>query len=409
MKLHPWKALKMKAGGAYKFFSDLRDKGDTNLYIAAAGGASDLQGSALLVPGASSYLVGAELLYSTHTFDRFIGHTPRNYCSQYAAIELAISAFIRAKMDCAYDLKVKPKKSIGLGIACALTAFKHRRGENRVHAAVVSDYGCYIVSLTLPKEEDPNLSVDDRFYARIGENHDCDDLGLELLDFIVNGGDFKADKIEDTELLEHIMDRPTFVFDGRRCPAPEVKAAQDNIMLYPGSFNPAHEGHKRTAESVIEAGFAGEVIPYITIDPPHKAPIKPIDLLTRISYLKVQLPTNTVLVSKGDPLFVDKAARWPGVTMVMGSDTLNNVMDPKYGLSPEEVCRQFNTHKTFLIVVKRPGHEYRIDLKPLDTPVQYLTGYNNLETSSTQIRKGWEPCEECHVIGNHKMDCGRNR
>ena len=374
---------------ATELFTSMRDKGDTNLYIAAAGAASQLQSYAFSVPGASAYLVGCTFPYSTHDFDAFVGYSPKSYASAEGARALAIAAYIRAKADCAHDLTKKPKKAIGLGLSCAVTAFRPRKGKNKVYGCVISDDGCYEVYKELKKTEDPDLAMEARIYDdlaadKVGLNLLCKVWGLEVNDDTIT-------TLDDLTLMSDLLTRPLFLPNGQRRHAPEIKEAQGKIILYPGSFNPAHEGHRRTAELAVSDTYFGmhsEVVPYITIDPPHKDTITPVDLLTRIAYLQIQMPEHKVLVSRGDPMYVDKAARWPGVTMLLGSDSLDRMLDPKYGFTMESLSKHFAASKTFMIIVSRNGGVFN-PAHRMVCPMEWIGSPENKNISSTQIRKSW--------------------
>jgi hypothetical protein len=44
---------------------------------------------------------------------------------------------------------------------------------------------------------------------------------------------------------------------------------------------------------------------------------------------------RTVVFTQGDPLFIDKARRWPGTEFVVGADALFRMLDPSWGHDPE--------------------------------------------------------------------------
>jgi hypothetical protein len=103
---------------------------------------------------------------------------------------------------------------------------------------------------------------------------------------------------------------------------------------------------------------------------------------------------HSLLVTKGLGLFIEKARKYPGYTFLMGMDTLERMLDPKYAKMPTfDLLDVFYPLKTRFLVARRPFggknktlddvlHEHKC------TP--YYSLFKELETyhnaSSTELR-----------------------
>lgn len=95
-------------------------------------------------------------------------------------------------------------------------------------------------------------------------------------------------------------------------------------VLFPGSFNPLHHGHKRMAE--IAAERLGVPVWFeISITNVDKPPLDFLSIRERLD----QLAGYGVCLSRA-PTFVEKAELFPRATFVVGTDTLVRIADERY-------------------------------------------------------------------------------
>jgi hypothetical protein len=99
-------------------------------------------------------------------------------------------------------------------------------------------------------------------------------------------------------------------------------------LAFPGTFDPPHEGHFGMARAV-EALTGQRPVFWITAEPPHKPAVPFVELLGRAALLR----GHDTLFSRGDPLYIDKARRYPGCAFVIGTDSVARMLDPKWGPS----------------------------------------------------------------------------
>ena len=59
------------------------------------------------------------------------------------------------------------------------------------------------------------------------------------------------------------------------------------------------------------------------------------------------------LVTDGYPLYLDKARRFPGRTFILGADALARMLDPAWGVPPEQLLAEFESLGTRLRVAGR--------------------------------------------------------
>ncbi|MBD3647818.1 MAG: hypothetical protein HUJ31_10285, partial [Pseudomonadales bacterium] len=95
--------------------------------------------------------------------------------------------------------------------------------------------------------------------------------------------------------------------------------------LFPGSFSPFHQGHEemiRISSDTLNTDVALEISVF-NVD---KAPLDYIDMAMRLDSVGGRFP----LVFTHAPTFVEKARLFPGVTFVVGSDTMERIVSPRY-------------------------------------------------------------------------------
>lgn len=143
-------------------------------------------------------------------------------------------------------------------------------------------------------------------------------------------------------------------------------------ILFPGSFNPPHEGHVELVQAALEA--SGTKIPWfeMSVSNPDKASLSSSEILRRLSFFHtIDMPNeNWGVVLTNAPLFFGKVdllrpymvpdsstprssqdSKSP-VCFVVGADTLERILDPKYyDGSTENMLRLLESHQPFSFVV----------------------------------------------------------
>lgn len=288
----------------------IRDTTTARVYIAATGAGAGLQSLLWSTPGCSSFLVGGSFPYSTDATDEFLGFKPEHYCSVDTSLDLAMEAFMRAGAS---------GNAVGIGLCGSVASTKEHRGEHRVFAsAVAGDGSVYTHQAVLTKGVGEEKRTIDGFLSdQIGLNCLVDALGLEM-----QGIDCPSYEVTSSEsrARERFFAHPYFRATGTREAAPERLQA-----ALPGTFAPPHQGHFGMAARYAEL-CGREPTFWVTAEPPHKPPIVLADLLERARALR----GHDVLFTEGEPLYLDKARRYPGCAFVVGADAFSRMLDPQW-------------------------------------------------------------------------------
>lgn len=321
---------------------------DVALHVCLAGAGAEFLRELWMTPKTSSWLTGVAFPYSTEETSEFIGFRPDRFVSGPTAVQMAVASYLRASRD-AFRSGRPGRKAVGLGMTAAVAsvAAPPRRGGHRFHVAVMTDKGCRLNEVAVELEADSGTNARQWHDSIVSEATKVvlqDALGWSTWRWRWPGG---IRDLADSELRELVFSHP--VFDGNR-----RLDEYDTIgsVLYPGSFNPPHPGHLMVANVAEE--FGDGVTYAICLDNVHKKPMSVQEALRRVAMLQVKDPGRRVMLTQGDPLFVDKArVHGPGRTFVVGADTLRAMLDPRWGVDPADVVAQLSAESARVVVVSR--------------------------------------------------------
>jgi hypothetical protein len=289
------------------------------VHLVCTGAGAGAQGAIWAVPGCSSFFAGASFPYAADQTSALLGFVPEHYCDPSAAIDLAMAAYMRA-----FDPMAPHKEPVGVGVTASVASLEEHRGEHRVHVAAVTRKGVLAKDLVLPKDKG--------VAARARDGALADGAAIAML--LSACGVVPDEGVRDATQLAHdrLFARPWFTSSGIRRPLPS--AFPDNVVLFPGAFNPPHDGHFAIEAALDHRG--ADVIFAITTDPPHKPALSVALMLERARMLE----GHARVFTRGDPLYLDKARRFPGVPIVIGADALVRMLDPKWGVEPVALLRE---------------------------------------------------------------------
>ena len=331
----------------YHSFVKLLDA-HVRVYLACTGAGAGLQDMLWSVPGCSSFFAGAEFPYDASATERFLGFRPEQFCSVETAIDMALESYSRA---CIERGRVTVLRPIGLGLTASVASLRAHRGEHRICAAVATREGVQAVEGVLKKDAGVRARIQDGCIAdcvgrslilraaKIGEGRSGDACEF--------GDQVPVEPVDVTEQArEQFLARGFHTADGRRLAAtPEVLGDR---VLFPGAFNPPHEGHFHIAHKVAQWARVPAVFA-VTANAPHKPPVPLAELVERAALLR----GYDRMFTEGDSLYLDKARRYPGCAIVLGVDALRRLLDPKWGQAIEPLLREFERLGTRFYVFGR--------------------------------------------------------
>ena len=366
--------------------------------LAITGGGSGAVGELLRVPGGSRLLIEAQIPYDALALAAFLGFAPAQACGSDTAIAMARTARARAARLVPSTGVGVGTDLVGLGATAALVSDRPRKGEHRFHIAFANSAQIAHCTCVMAKgrrdraaEEDlvsraivlwlaracgiatpsPKSLIDaDEHYAETG----------------VAAGDMAWDTID--RLLAGELDRVTVQPDGQM-----LLSAPPPSVLFPGSFNPLHEGHlllARVAEELRQQPLAFE----ISVTNVEKPPLTAETVRHRLGQFAWKSPVELTRA----PTFVEKSRLFPGTIFVVGADTAERLFGPKYygddearmHMALEEIA---NSGSSFLVAVRLDAAGRVRALNDIPVPRRYADLFTEIpehrfrfDTSSSEIR-----------------------
>src|SRR5439155_8565183 len=189
-------------------------------------------------------------------------------------------------------------------------------------------------------------------------------------------------------LLAGELDRVTVQPDGQM-----MLSAPPPFVLFPGSFNPMHEGHillARVAEELRQEPLAFE----ISVTNVDKPPLAGETVRHRLAQFEGNWPVELTRA----PTFVEKSRLFRGTTFVVGADTAERLFEPKYygddesrmHTALEEIA---NSGCRFLVAVRIDAAGRVRALSDIPVPRRYADLFTEIpedcfrfDTSSSDIR-----------------------
>jgi hypothetical protein len=289
--------------------------------LAITGGGSGAIGELLRIPGGSRLLIEAQIPYDEQALAAFLGVVPAQACSADTAIAMAKTARARAAR-----LASTGTDLVGLGATAALVSDRPRRGEHRFHIAVANGAGIANCTCVLAKGRRDRAAEEDLVSRAIilWLARACGIAALSPRSLLQADERYaeavaaSADSID--QLVAGELDRITVQPDGQL-----TLSAPPPIVLFPGSFNPMHEGHAllaRVAEELRRQPLAFE----ISVTNVDKPPLASETVRRRLAQFAWKAPVELTRA----PTFAEKSRLFPGTTFVVGADTAERLFGSKY-------------------------------------------------------------------------------
>ena len=357
--------------------------------LAITGGGSGAISELLRVPGGSRLLIEAQVPYDEQALESFLGFAPEQASSAGTAIAMARTVRARASRLVPADTDL-----VGLGATAALVSDRPRRGEHRFHIAIATSAGIAHCTGVMAKgrrdrgaEEDLVSHAIVLWLARAcgvaapspGSLLDADELFEEMVVASVDTID---------QLVAGEVDRVTAQPDGQL-----MLAAPRPLVLMPGSFNPLHAWHvmlARVSEDHAQQPLAFE----ISVTNVDKPPLECATVRHRLTQFAWKSPVELTRA----PTFLEKSRLFPKTTFVIGADTAERLVAPRYygnddirmHVALEEIGQ---SGASFLVAVRVDAAARVRTLSDVQVPRRYADLFSEipehrfrLDTSSSEIR-----------------------
>jgi len=357
--------------------------------LAITGGGSGAIGELLRVPGGSRLLIEAQVPYDEQALAAFLGLAPAQASSADTAIAMARTARTRSArlVPAGTDL-------VGLGATAALVSDRPRKGEHRFHIAFVNAAGIAHCTCVMAKGRRDRAAEEDLVSRAIvlwlaracGIAAPSPRSLLDADEHYAETVVAAVDTIDQLLAGEH--HRVTVQPDGQM-----MLSAPQPFVLFPGSFNPVHEGHvllARVAEELRQQPLAFE----ISVTNVDKPPLAGETVRRRLAQFAWKSPVELTRA----PTFVEKSRLFPGSTFVVGADTAERLFGPNYYGDDEARMHDAleeiaNSGSSFLVAVRIDAAGRVRALNDIPVPRRYVDLFSEIpehrfrfDTSSSEIR-----------------------
>lgn len=369
------------------------ERAGARLVIVSSGGGSLAIPRLVTTPGASAVVVDALVPYSREAVDRLLGGPQESYCAPRTARRLAVAAWQRAR-----DLGAPADRAVGAAVTAALRSREPKRGDHRVIAAVQTLAATACVEVVLEKSARTRAEEEEVAAALVLDALaiECGGPGGTAAGLLRSGEIARRERVEAPAEWRRLMAGESRVTAGTTaCPA----APRRDALVFPGSFDPLHEGHRlmaRVAEEVAERRVEWE----LSVTNVDKPPLDHVEIRDRAAQFNAGpggVEAQPLWLTRA-PTFLEKLAVFPGGTFVMGADTYVRLPDPRYyGGSAEAAAAAVATiarEAGGLVVFGRAQDGVFQDPAGLDVPralrdVTYFVSQREfrLDISSTEIRR----------------------
>lgn len=405
------------------------------IVVVTGGGASAIA-DLLSVPGGSRTLLEAVVPYSEAALTDWLGKRPEHFCVAETALAMAAMAFQRgcrlitgagsqqpgdspARSPGEFESSAAtgialPHSLIGVSCTASLASDRPKKGDHRCHVAAHSASGTSAYSLVMQKGS-RDRSAEEQLVGHLILTALARAAGLTDVPSLelMPGETVVEEHVTAPPLLVELLAGIRGIVWSLPDVGPEHELAESSTKPLPcalhsslhaaipiplsppagvlcGAFHPLHYGHeelRKVAESIV----GGPVYYELSIRNVDKPPL---DFFT-VDRRRAQF-TETPLALTAAPTFAEKSQVLPGVVFVVGVDTAERIVAPRYYKSGgmEDALRQIRDAGCRFLVAGRAAAGRFITLDDLSIPAEYADLFTAIapaefreDISSTELRQ----------------------
>jgi len=297
--------------------------------LVVTGGGSSAISQLLAEPGASRTVLNAVVPYSEAALHGWIGGQCDSACSEATARAMAMAACESAQ-DCSELADAADGLFFGVGATASLASDRPKRGAHRVYVALQTVERTSVWSLELEKGR-RTRSEEEAVTAQLILHAVATACGLAAAEKFSPVG---TGRLTFREKWASPLWRDLLWGLGENIlvdAAAGDQPASDSYCkraIFPGSFAPAHEGHKQIRDVACKQ-LGNEATLELSVVNVSKPPVDFLSLEERLQSIVTLMPDAQVWLTRA-ATFVEKARSLPGATFIVGADTIVRIGDPAF-------------------------------------------------------------------------------
>lgn len=362
-------------------------QGGGQLALAATGGGGELASWLLNHPGASASVIEVQVPYREEALAAYLGSAGPHRVTAQTARDMADRAFVRARRFTGVEEGI-----VGVGVTAALATSRSRRGEDRAYIALRLPQEYRLFDLHFEKGAADRLAQEEglsRFVlAVLAEACGAEAISPPLPDYVKCSRHTLSLQDPLGLLVTGDIELVEFGLDGVW--ASEVE--RGSRLLFPGSFNPLHEGHERLA---VAAGRLSGRRPSLelSVENVDKPSLQRVDIEGRLAAMRGRF---SVIMTRA-PTFLQKARLFSGCHFAIGYDTATRLLQGKYYEGGEQgmvtALEEFRAGEHCFWVAGRLQEGKYLALADIDVPAGFAALFAaipeedfRVDISSTELR-----------------------
>ena len=362
-------------------------QGGGQLALAATGGGGELVSWLLNHPGASGSVIEVQVPYREEALAAYLGSAGPHRVTAQTARDMADRAFVRARRFTGVE-----EGMVGVGVTAALATSRSRRGEDRAYIALRLPQEYRLFDLHFEKGAADRLAQEEglsRFVlAVLAEACGAEAISPPLPDYVKCSQHTLSLQDPLGLLVTGDIELVEFGLDGVW--ASEVE--RGSRLLFPGSFNPLHEGHERLA---VAAGRLSGRRPSLelSVENVDKPSLQRVDIEGRLAAMRGRF---SVIMTRA-PTFLQKARLFSGCHFAIGYDTATRLLQGKYYEGGEQgmvtALEEFRAGEHCFWVAGRLQAGKYLALADIDVPAGFAALFAaipeedfRVDISSTELR-----------------------